>query len=322
MTNLNGHAGMSSTDVSPICPICGNDERNKILHFEEKMFRMGGHFEYVDCGCCNAISIIQPPTDLSLYYPKSDYYSILKKSGFRQFLMHLRDLAYTTAYPGSSLVRKYLPNSALETTLVAAARNKNSRILDVGCGDGALLKSLARLGMTDLTGVDPLIGQDRSIGGIRLIGGTLSEVTGKFDVITFHHSLEHIHLPQTALSQARELLAPAGRILVRIPSRDSLAYQAYQENWFQIDAPRHMCLHSHKSIGVVAGLAGLKVTQIDCDSQPMQFWASEMYRSGLRLDAPEQNAYKRSHRRLYRDLAQFANRKGIGDQIVVQLAAE
>jgi hypothetical protein len=95
----------------------------------------------------------------------------------------------------------------------------------------------------------------------------------------------------------------------------------YRENWFQIDAPRHMCLHSHHSIGVVAVQAGLKVTDIDCDSRPMQFWASDLYRSGLRLDAPEQNAYKRRHRKFYEDLAQFANQNGVGDQIVVQLVA-
>src|SRR6185312_13053503 len=310
-----------NTASSPICPICGNEEDNKVMRFEEKMFRMGEEFDYVDCKCCSAISIIHPPANLSRYYPKSGYYSILKKSGLRQILMHLRDLAYVTGYPGASLIRKYLPNSALETTWLAAGRNRNSRILDVGCGDGALLKSLARLGMKDLVGVEPLIEQDQNIGGIRLISGDLSGIKGQFDVITFHHSLEHVQHPQTVLSQARELLAPAGRIVVRIPSRDSLAYLTYRENWFQIDAPRHMCLHSHRSIGVVTDQARLKITHIDCDSRPMQFWASDMYRAGLLLDSLEQKTFRRRHRRFYRDLAKFANRNGVGDQIIVQLVA-
>jgi SAM-dependent methyltransferase len=304
------------------CPICGNEVGNQTLRFQEKMFRMGGQFNYVDCGRCHAISIIQPPTDLSRYYPKSDYYSNLENSGFRQLLMHLRDLAYIMAYPGAGIVRKYLPNSALETTLLAAGGNQDTRILDVGCGSGALLKSLARLGMRNLTGVDPLIGQDQKVGGIRLLGGELSAVTEQFDVITFHHSLEHVCDPKTVLSQARELLAPEGRIVVRIPTRDSLAYLTYRENWFQIDAPRHICLHSQRSIEIVAEQAGLKITHIDYDSRPMQFWASDLYRDGLPLSSSKaRKAYERRHRKFYRDLAQFANRNRIGDQIVVRLVA-
>ncbi len=303
-----------------VCPICRNEAGNKLLQFEEKMFRMGGYFEYVDCGHCGAMSIVDLPQDLARYYPTSNYYSVLEKSGLRSVLMRLRDLAYTTAYPGAGLVRKYLPNSALATTL-SAIRTQSDRILDVGCGEGALLKSLARLGLKNLTGVDLLIGQNREVDGIHLVGGELADVLGQFDVITFHHSLEHMCNPQAVMSQARSLLSKGGRIVVRIPSRDSLAYLIYRENWFQIDAPRHMCIHSHRSMEIVAEQAGLKIIQIDCDSRPMQFWASDMYRSGLPLGSAKLGAYKRKHRSLYREMAEFANRNGLGDQIVVHLVA-
>ena len=309
-----------NTNNSEKCPICDNENNNQILRFEEKMFRMGEQFEYVDCGDCNAISIIQLPHDLSRYYSEYNYYSVLKISSLRQTLMYLRDLAYVIAYPGAGLVRKYIPNSALEATLFAACGKKESRILDVGCGNGALLKSLARLGMKSLTGVDPLIGCDQVKDGISLISGELSAVTGKFDVITFHHSLEHVRDPKTVLFQARELLADNGRIVVRIPVRDSLAYLTYRENWFQVDAPRHMCLHSRRSIRLVAEQAGLKISFIHCDSGPMQFWASDLYRDGLPLSSKKvRKSYKSRHSRLYRELSKFANTNHIGDQIVVQL---
>lgn len=321
MIDSNVGSGSETAVASRICPICQSTVKNKTLHFEEKMFGMGGVFDYLDCGSCGAISIIEPPEDLPRYYPKTGYYSVIGKSGLRQILMHLRDLAYVKNYPGAGVVRKYLPNSALESTLRATEGNRSSRILDVGCGEGALLKSLARLGMRSLTGVDPLINQDGSINGIRLISGELSDVSGEFDIITFHHSLEHVPYPQLVLAQARSLLAPNGKVVVRIPTRDSLAYTVYRENWFQIDAPRHMCLHSYESIGLVAERAGLKINSILCDSHPMQFWASDLYRAGRSLLDPEQKVYKKRHRRFYRDLAQFANENSIGDQIVVQLVA-
>ena len=309
------------TEVKLIkCPICGNEVNNLVMNFEEKMFRMGEVFDYLDCSFCKAISIISPPDDLSRYYKQSGYYSVQAVSSVRQALMHIRDMTYVTAYPGAGLVRKYFPNSALETTLLATRGDSKARILDVGCGNGALLKSLTKLGMTALTGVDPLLGSDQVIGGIRLISGELSVVNGEFDVITFHHSLEHMHESKKVLSQARKLLAPNGRIVVRIPTRDSLAYLIYRENWFQIDAPRHMCLHSHRSIGVLAEGVGLKIERIHCDSRPMQFWASDLYRDGLPLSSPQaRKKYERHQRRFYQVLSQFANDNNVGDQIVVQL---
>jgi len=302
------------------CPICSNEANNQILQYEEKMFRMEGLFNYINCSNCNAISIIRPPEDLARYYPPADYYSVAPISVLRQTLMHLRDLAYIYRYPGSSLIRKYLPNSALETTLAATFKKRTSRILDVGCGNGALLKSLARLGMSSLTGVDPLIEKDHLVGKIRLLRGDLCAVKGVFDVITFHHSLEHIQDPKKILSEAKDLLSTQGIILVRIPTRDSLASLMYGDDWFQIDAPRHMCLHSHKSIKFVANEAGLKVAKVICDSQPMQFWASDLYRDGLQLSSHKaRRKYQKRNRSFYRELTHYCNSNLIGDQIVVTL---
>lgn len=321
MINSEGYLATNECSDILICPICKCSAGNQILQFEEKFFRLGGKFDYLDCRECRAISIVNPPTDLSPYYPTSNYYSIRARSWLTRQLMHLRDLAYIMAYPGSALVRKYLPNSALETTLNAADNNRYCRILDVGCGEGTLLKSLAKLNFKNLTGVDPLLAHDELSEVVRLISGDLSSVNGKFDVITFHHSLEHMADARTTLFEARELLAPDGRILIRIPTRDSLAYSLYGENWFQIDAPRHMCLHSHRSIKIVAGQAGLRVLQIDCDSHPMQFWASDLYRAGLQLKDVKHRVYKTSQHSFYKKLAKFVNQNSLGDQIVVQLIA-
>lgn len=312
---------MINSSTLNVCPICENKINNKIILFEEKMFRMEGRFEYVDCSNCQAISIVQPPINLSRYYPENNYYSVKKISFIRRNFMCLRDLAYTVSYPGANLFRRYFPNSALESTLIAANKNKQSRILDVGCGDGQLLKSLARIGMKNLTGVDPLLSTNQNSQGVNLISGDISIINGEFDLITFHHSLEHIQYPQSILKYAKKLLAPGGRVLIRIPTRDSLAYLIYRDNWFQIDAPRHMCLHSHNSIAYIAEQAGLAITSIQYDSMPMQFWASEIYQAGLPLGSPKQRIYRLRNQRFYRKLSEFANKNGVGDQLVVQLIA-
>ena len=44
------------------------------------------------------------------------------------------------------------------------------------------------------------------------------------------HSLEHMPDQMNALSQARRLLAPGGRVLIRVPAVSSDAIEHYHEN--------------------------------------------------------------------------------------------
>jgi 2-polyprenyl-3-methyl-5-hydroxy-6-metoxy-1,4-benzoquinol methylase len=72
--------------------------------------------------------------------------------------------------------------------------------LDVGCGGGALLDRLARVGFNKLSGADPFIAADAETPlGVPLMKRYLSEVTGEFDLIMFNHSLEHVPDPVATL---------------------------------------------------------------------------------------------------------------------------
>ena len=70
----------------------------------------------------------------------------------------------------------------------------------------------------------------------------------------------------------------------------------------------------------VAQAAGFAVATLYCNSQPMQFWASEMHKDGHALNAPEQARYKRMRRRFFRELADWVNETDQGDQIVLHLS--
>ena len=61
------------------------------------------------------------------------------------------------------------------------------------------------------------------------------------------------------------------------------AFEKYQENWVQIDAPRHMIIHSIKSINFLIKEYKLKLLDIKYDSDEFQFWGSIQYKNNIPL---------------------------------------
>jgi 2-polyprenyl-3-methyl-5-hydroxy-6-metoxy-1,4-benzoquinol methylase len=99
------------------------------------------------------------------------------------------------------------------------------RVLDVGCGNGALAFPMAVLGC-EVIGVDNDV---RSINGCKerhqfpnahfiCTDGTLAGVTGVFDLIVCSEVLEHVVEPAQLVAEMRSKLAPKGLIFVTIPN--------------------------------------------------------------------------------------------------------
>ena len=301
------------------CWVCGNIAGNRLVFAKEQMFGTGQRFTYLHCGGCGVLHLLHVPMDMSRYYPRESYYSVHSRArALRGAIKRWRDRAHAGPSPLGRWLAAYAPNIALDAML-RALPNRQARVLDVGCGDGQLLSSMARVGYSQLTGIDPLIGSTRTIDGVRLQCGELASVEGVFDLISFHHSLEHIVGQVEVLTHARQLLAPGGRLLIRVPTCESFAFEVYGADWVQLDAPRHIFLHSHRSIARVAEDAGLRVERLYCDSQPMQFWGSDMYRDGVPLMSGQIPRYKRRNAGLYKRMSTWLNAHLRGDQIVLTL---
>ncbi|MDP1678929.1 MAG: class I SAM-dependent methyltransferase [Candidatus Nitrotoga sp.] len=157
-------------------------------------------------------------------------------------------------------------------------------ILDVGCGEhSSWLLNARGFGFNNLVGVDPFIKQDKLEFGINYFKKNLTELAGKFRYITFHHSLEHIPDQLAQLTAARHLLDAGGICLVRIPLVSSYVWEKYGVNWVELDAPRHLYLHSKESIKLLAEKAGFYLIDTICDSSEFEFAASEQYQAGIPL---------------------------------------
>jgi hypothetical protein len=111
-------------------------------------------------------------------------------------------------------------------------------------------------------------------------------------------------------------LAPAGRALIRLPVAGGHAWRTYRENWYALDAPRHLVIPSLRAMGLLAATAGLEVERHFFDSDTGQFLASEAYQRGIplieQMRAPPPARGEVEMARL-RNLADELNRKDDGD---------
>jgi len=163
----------------------------------------------------------------------------------------------------------------------------DDQVLDVGSGAGSLLFYMRGLGFTNLEGVDPYIDADMEFERIAIHKAQLSDLDGLHDLVMFHHSLEHMPDPVVALKEAARLTKVGKHILIRVPVAGTYAWRTYKMNWVQFDAPRHIFLHTEKSIKILANQAGLVLERVLYDSSAFQFWGSEQYLKDIPLRSNE-----------------------------------
>lgn len=313
------------------CRICANGTDNRIFLCKEKMFGWGGAFTYFQCANCGCLQIAEVPDDLGKFYP-SNYFSFrtptVPNQGCKSRLAGIRDLSTITnkGFVGKLLGRFYPQQDDRIVPLGRVPLRRDSEVLDVGCGNGALLSILHRAGLRHLKGIDPFLSGDQEpIPGLHLCKQSLDMVEEKFDVIVFNHVFEHIQDGLKTLRLCRERLTPRGKVLLRFPTADSEAWEQYRENWVQLDAPRHLFLYSRKSFDLIAANAGLKIEQWFCDSSAFQFWASELYKRGVPLLDNQQSLVQTSKFFSKEEMERFdqkatkLNQNGRGDQVTVIL---
>lgn len=107
--------------------------------------------------------------------------------------------------------------------------DRKTRIIDMGCGNGKLLKTLKTYGYTNIVGIDPSLISIMSLraNGIDGIRGSIYEkpdkVLDKADVVIMTMVLEHLLCPDKAIQSISDnYLKADGHIIVSWPSFDNL----------------------------------------------------------------------------------------------------
>jgi 2-polyprenyl-3-methyl-5-hydroxy-6-metoxy-1,4-benzoquinol methylase len=290
-------------------------------------------FEYVECSNCGCLQIIEVPTNLSRYYP-DEYYTdrrFPKKNSLKYFILRKKAIY---SFTGKGLVGKYLTrNNRIVSDpfwFNKCGINFNSKILDIGCAYGYMLGELYAAGFSNLTGIDPFIKEDiYYANGFKIFKKEIHEVDEQFDFITMHHSFEHTPNPFEVFENLYRILKPDRFALIRIPVADSFAWKKYGVNWVQLDAPRHLFLHTSKSMELVANRTGFKIVDVTYDSTEFQFWGSEQYLRDIPLNSdisynvnPQKSIFTKDKIDTYRKEAKMLNLNKQGDQACFYLYKE
>ena len=313
------------------CRLC-DGEISESFMVKEMLIGLRETFEYLLCSSCGCLQIAAVPSNLSKYYPQ-DYYSLQtpKRKKSRIIRDYIRSSVALYNIQGTGWVGCLLTRFKSPDIIHAAYRRVGlkftDKILDVGGGSGAHALSLHSIGFKDAMSVDPFISKNIYLNG-KIIAkkAQFFDIQESYDLITFHHSLEHMPSQEKILEKAAEIINPGGQILIRIPTVTSTAWENYGVDWVNLDAPRHLYLHSHSSIKMLAKRAGLKVIDFWNDSVSMQFWGSEQYKKNIPLTDPRSYSQDKttsifSSEQIikYQREADILNQEGKGDWICIIL---
>ncbi len=119
-----------------------------------------------------------------------------------------------------------------------------SEVLDVGCAVGTFLQKMRTLYGARVSGVDF---KDQPL------------ASGRFDLVTMWHFLEHDYDPLRTLLTAKRVLKPEGRLVIEVPRLDSVTFRLYRARWPGLQAPQHTVLFERKTLLNLVEKSGLEV---------------------------------------------------------------
>ncbi len=246
---------------------------------EDRRYGVAGRFRVVRCRSCGLVYVNPRPDPASLgrYYPES--YGPHQERA--QHADPAGDLVRRLAFAGGLGVLGepigWLYNSVAFRAF--ARRTSRGRVLDVGCGPGHYLGAWQRLGW-DVEGIEP----NRQVAerasqalGAPVHTGFVEELTlesGRYDVVTMSHSLEHVRSPSAVLAQLRTSLRPGGRLIAMVPNFAAWDRRLFTEAWYGLEVPRHLYHFEPRTLRALLEKSGFTVERMGGSAHPHAVVAS------------------------------------------------
>lgn len=157
---------------------------------------------------------------------------------------------------GASLPRSLWIFNKIQATLKI---KKSGKALDIGCGNGAFLKTLGqKLSSWDLYGTEYNKKYKKNVEKLpqvkKIFIGNLDQIKLKFNFISLIHVLEHISKPKNFLKKVKKLLCNNGILFVQIPF--------YKKNPFELLTVDHASHFSIDSLKDLINQSGFRVIKI------------------------------------------------------------
>ena len=224
------------------CSVCGSHDRRPVL-------RMGSGARPDWLLRCLECRLVQPEslptaTELREYYRR-----------------------YSYDHPESWSV-----DPATEASLKLLARTRlgryrlSGRLLDVGCGAGAVLRTMSAEGWhAEGHEISEAVADRLQKEGFRVHIGPLEDLdVGPvlFDVLVMSEVIEHLPAPHVTLKAAHRLLRPGGALYLTTPNFGSLSRRVLRDQWRAIQLPEHLSYFDPRSLRALLLRADFRIPRV------------------------------------------------------------
>ena len=224
------------------CPICEKAEWLTIYQIQD--------WDILQCKCCKFahISPFPDPSSRADFYSKAEItYRVLKKK---------RGMVKLVAAYIRRFFRKIFGHKkgAIFSERLKFYLCKGDRILDIGCGSGAVLREVCNYYKCTGVEISTYLATETRKLGVEVLTGDFFNIDFKerrFDGITMVSLLEHLPNPVDSLKKCYNLLEDNGILLLKTVNHEGLNRRILGIKWSGYRPPDHMVYFGPDNLKII-----------------------------------------------------------------------